>query len=116
MNSSRSLQRTSVCVRRSSTRTSVSAQSSHLCRELLYPDLMTFQLEHFSAFKDFALLDTGKGYRLEQWGLYRLARPDPQITWDRHLPDEEWQRADAIFESIGEMGGGWKTRGQLPGA
>ncbi len=77
--------------------------------------MTTFQLEHFSAFKDFALLDTGKGYRLEQWGDYRLARPDPQITWDRHLPDDEWQRADAIFESIGE-GGGWKTRGHLPGA
>ncbi len=55
-------------------------------------------LETFKQFKDFELLDTGNGYRLERWGKYRLARPDPQIIWDPHLPDSEWGMADAKFD------------------
>src|SRR3989338_5560844 len=64
-------------------------------------------------FADFRLLDTGKWYRLEQWAGYRLARPDPQIIWERHLPEPDWTRADATFESSGE-GGRWRTRHRFP--
>lgn len=55
-------------------------------------------LETFKQFQDFELLDSGEGYRLERWGLYRLARPDPQAIWQRHLPQTEWTKADAIFD------------------
>src|SRR3990167_6452210 len=46
---------------------------------------------------DFELLDTGAGYRLEQWGRFRLARPDPQIIWQKHMEEKEWERAHAVF-------------------
>lgn len=52
-------------------------------------------VEHFP---DFELLDSGRGYRLERWGTYRLARPDPQAIWKRHLPEDEWKKVDAIFD------------------
>jgi hypothetical protein len=31
--------------------------------------------------KDYELLDTSDGERLERWGKYILIRPDPQIIW-----------------------------------
>lgn len=61
-------------------------------------------LETFKHFPDFELLDSGEGYRLERWGTYRLARPDPQAIWQRHLPKKEWDKADAIFDGL------WKIR------
>ena len=32
--------------------------------------------------KDYMILDTSKGEKLERWGDYLLIRPDPQIIWD----------------------------------
>jgi 23S rRNA (cytosine1962-C5)-methyltransferase len=64
-------------------------------------------LETFNNFPDFELLDSGEGYRLERWDQYRLARPDPQAIWERHLPKTDWDKADAIFD------GEWKIRTQI---
>ncbi len=55
-------------------------------------------LETFSDFHDFELLDSGGGYRLERWGQYKLARPDPQAIWQPHLSHSEWAKIDAKFE------------------
>ena len=46
---------------------------------------------------DYALLDSGAGEKLEQYGPYRIVRPEGQAIWQRALPDAEWTRADAIF-------------------
>ena len=32
---------------------------------------------------DFALLDASGGEKLERWGEVILARPDPQVIWNR---------------------------------
>ncbi len=45
----------------------------------------------------FRLLDTGRGEKLEQYGPYRIVRPEAQALWPRGLADAEWQRADAVF-------------------
>ena len=64
---------------------------------------------------DFTLLDTGHGYRLEQWGPYILKRPDPQIIWQNSLPDSTWQRAGAVFEPAkDEVKGRWILKQKLP--
>ena len=31
--------------------------------------------------KDYQVLDTSKGEKLERWGDYLLVRPDPQVIW-----------------------------------
>lgn len=62
---------------------------------------------------DFSLLDTGNGYRLEQWGKFRLARPDPQIIWGPSLPASEWEKAQAKFEGKNEKFP-WKTNNGFP--
>jgi 23S rRNA (cytosine1962-C5)-methyltransferase len=46
----------------------------------------------------YALLDFGDGRRLEQWGPYRLIRPDAAARNTPVLPPAEWERADASFE------------------
>ncbi len=66
-------------------------------------------LTHFKQFKDYELLDTGNGFRLERWGKYILQRPDPQIIWPRHLTDEEWEKADAKF-----INNDWHTNKDFP--
>src|SRR5690606_1801048 len=46
---------------------------------------------------DYALLDSGDGEKLEQYGPYRIIRPEGQAIWRRALPESEWNRADAVF-------------------
>lgn len=46
---------------------------------------------------DYALLDSGDGRKLEQYGPYRIVRPEGQAIWRPALSDKEWNRADAIF-------------------
>ena len=31
--------------------------------------------------KDYEVLDTSSGEKLERWGQYILVRPDPQVIW-----------------------------------
>ncbi len=42
--------------------------------------------------KDYELLDSGKGAKLERFGEYVLARPEPKALWDKSMTDEEWNR------------------------
>ena len=64
----------------------------------------------------YVLLDAGGGERLEQWGPYRLRRPDPRAIGARARPTAEWERVDARFH--GEAGRGrWERmheRHELP--
>ncbi|TKT82632.1 class I SAM-dependent rRNA methyltransferase [Aquamicrobium sp. LC103] len=46
---------------------------------------------------DYALLDSGNGRKLEQYGPYRIERPEGQAIWQPALGEAEWARADAIF-------------------
>ncbi len=45
----------------------------------------------------YALVDTGGGEKLEQYGPYRIVRPEAQALWPRRLPDRVWEAADAVF-------------------
>jgi len=46
---------------------------------------------------DYALIDSGAGRKLEQYGPYRIVRPEGQAIWQPALPQRDWERADAIF-------------------
>lgn len=64
--------------------------------------------------KDYALLDTGDGYRLERFGQFSLVRPDPQIIWSKSLPESVWQQADAKFIKQKDGKEGWETKKSIP--
>ena len=46
---------------------------------------------------DYSLIDSGEGEKLEQYGPYRIVRPEAQALWPRSLKDSAWQRADGVF-------------------
>jgi 23S rRNA (cytosine1962-C5)-methyltransferase len=46
---------------------------------------------------DYALIDSGNFRKLEQYGAYRIVRPEGQALWQPALPQAEWDKADAIF-------------------
>ncbi len=59
--------------------------------------------------KDYELLDSGNGQKLERYGQYTLVRPEPQATWQPGLPPKQWQAAHAAFQpSQEESGGHWQ--------
>ncbi len=43
------------------------------------------------------LIDSGDGEKLEQYGPYRIVRPEAQALWPKALPAAVWEKADAIF-------------------
>ena len=67
-----------------------------------------------SDWQDFEVLDTGSGEKLERWGEYLLARPDPQTIWPPALPKAEWAQAHAHYRRSERGGGAWSYRRSLP--
>lgn len=63
---------------------------------------------------DYELLDSGEGYRLERFGKYKIARPDPQCLWKRSLHAGEWDRADALFAKDKDGRERWIYRDKIP--
>lgn len=65
--------------------------------------------------KDYELLDSGDGLKLERFGVYRFIRPEAQALWKRGLPESAWREAHAVFEPTSEESGGhWNVRRKLP--
>ena len=65
------------------------------------------------SWKDYELLDTSDGERLERWGNYILIRPDPQIIWKNAARHPAWKRADGIYRRSSSGGGAW-VKNDLP--
>ncbi len=63
--------------------------------------------------KDYELLDSGAGSKLERFGEYILARPDPEAIWRKFLPEAEWKKADAFFTRTGNKSA-WHLSKELP--
>lgn len=66
---------------------------------------LPFTLLESTRWKDYALLDSGDGLKLERFGNYVFVRPESQAMWKRAL-DTEWKNAHAVFVSTGEESGG----------
>ena len=61
----------------------------------------------------YRLLDSGREEKLEQYGAYVLARPDPSTLWEKRLPDTERKKADAWYERKGREGK-WHVKKEVP--
>lgn len=59
---------------------------------------------------DFHLIDSGKGQKLEQYGAYRIVRPEGQALWSPSLASHVWDKADAIFTGDTEEEGTGRWR------
>ena len=63
--------------------------------------------------KEYTIIDTSSGEKLEKWGKYSLVRPDPQVIWKSEKRDPLWKRADAIYRRSSTGGGAWNEN-RLP--
>jgi 23S rRNA (cytosine1962-C5)-methyltransferase len=70
-------------------------------------NLLPFILLESTRWKDYALLDSGDGLKLERFGKNVFVRPESQAMWKRSLDaNVEWKHADAVFVPTGEESGG----------
>ncbi|MCQ2119978.1 MAG: class I SAM-dependent methyltransferase [Bacteroidales bacterium] len=44
------------------------------------------------SWKDYELIDSGRGFKLERFGDFILSRPEPKALWDKSMSDQEWDR------------------------
>ena len=61
---------------------------------------------------DYELIDSGNFEKLERFGAFVLARPEPQAIWNKSLSDDEWdQRTHALFQRDRQSPerGDWQT-------
>ena len=58
--------------------------------------------------KDYEVLDTSKGEKLERWGRYLLVRPDPQVIWDTPRNHQGWQKKNGHYHRSKKGGGEWE--------
>lgn len=63
--------------------------------------------------KEYELLDSGEGEKLERFGAFVLRRPDPQALWNKHLTPKEWADAHASFLRSGNAGK-WQFKESVP--
>ncbi len=58
--------------------------------------------------KDYEVIDTSRGEKLERWGDYILVRPDPQVIWDTERADRRWNHKNGHYHRSSKGGGEWE--------
>ncbi len=58
--------------------------------------------------KDYEVIDTSDGEKLERWGKYRLIRPDPQVIWNTPKENSGWKKPNAHYHRSSKGGGNWE--------
>lgn len=64
--------------------------------------------------RDYELIDTSDGERLERWGDIILIRPDPEIIWKTEKKHPLWRNAHARYQRSKTGGGAWQTFKPIP--
>ena len=65
--------------------------------------------------KDYELIDTSRGEKLERWGNIYLLRPDPQIIWDNgDLLEKYHSKINAVYHRSKKGGGSWENLRNTP--
>jgi 23S rRNA (cytosine1962-C5)-methyltransferase len=65
--------------------------------------------------KEYELLDSGSGLKLERYGSYILERPDPEALWKKNLDEDKWKEAQLKFVRTGTRTK-WITKETVPGS
>ena len=64
--------------------------------------------------KDYSVVATGNGYKLERWGKVILLRPDPQVIWESEVDMEKYPGLCAKYLRSPSGGGGWEYHSKMP--
>lgn len=58
--------------------------------------------------KDYEVIDTSCGEKLERWGKYILVRPDPQVIWNTPKTSKGWKKMNGHYHRSSKGGGQWE--------
>lgn len=64
--------------------------------------------------KDYSVIATGDGYKLERWGEVVLLRPDPQVIWKSAVDMDGYKGLAAKYIRSETGGGRWVFKGNMP--
>ena len=76
-------------------------------------------LLHPINWKDYSLVDSGDGKKLERFGNFLFSRPEPQALWSPKLSIKEWEKSSGTFLSSSnplneDATGKWSLKKHLP--
>lgn len=71
-------------------------------------------IEYPDDWTDYELLDTGDGMKLERFGNYIIARPDPRVLWERRKSPTVWNSANAQYIRSTSSEGHWNIKTPPP--
>lgn len=60
--------------------------------------------------KDYEVIDTSDGEKLERWGDYLLIRPDPQVIWNTEKKNYGWKKFNGHYHRSNKGGGEWEFK------
>lgn len=60
--------------------------------------------------KDYEVIDTSRGEKLERWGDYLLVRPDPQVIWNTEKKHYGWKKFNGHYHRSSKGGGEWEFK------
>jgi 23S rRNA (cytosine1962-C5)-methyltransferase len=58
--------------------------------------------------KDYEVIDTSSGEKLERWGDFLLIRPDPQVIWNTDKNHFGWKKPNGHYHRSSKGGGEWE--------
>jgi len=58
--------------------------------------------------KDYEVIDTSSGEKLERWGKYILLRPDPQVIWNTDKKNSLYKKLNGHYHRSSKGGGEWE--------
>lgn len=64
--------------------------------------------------KNYSLIASGNGEKLERFDKSVLLRPDPQVIWEPPYPLNKTAQLSAVYERSGSGGGMWRTVKPVP--
>ncbi len=64
--------------------------------------------------KDYTIIATGDGMKLERWGDVVLLRPDPQVIWHPSFDLYSYKGLNAVYRRSSRGGGGWEYLKPVP--
>ena len=64
--------------------------------------------------KDYSVIATGDGYKLERWGKVILLRPDPQVIWKSSINLDNYKGLSAKYLRSETDGGHWERKTSMP--
>ena len=63
-----------------------------------------------NGWKDYEVIDTSAGEKLERWGDYMLVRPDPQVIWKTEKRHFGWKKWNGHYHRSSKGGGEWEFK------